>query len=268
GPEGLKRSVIVVATSEKSPLLRVRAAYLATTIAEHFRDQGKDVLFMMDSITRFCMAQREIGLSVGEPPTSRGYTPSVFSTLPKILERVGTSAGRGSITGLYTVLVESDDMDDPIADATRSILDGHVVLSRKIAQKNHFPAVDILQSTSRVMPAVVSVQHLDFASRIREWMALYAQAEDLINIGAYARGASPKIDQAIAVHERIQAFLRQKVDEKSDMASSIAEMHSIVRAAEAYSAPPSGTGSAGVSGSTAQGGAGKAGAPKGSGIRF
>jgi flagellum-specific ATP synthase len=158
----------------------MRGAFLASTIAEYFRDQGKDVLLMMDSLTRFCMAQREIGLSMGEPPASKGYTPSVFSTLPKLLERAGTGHGKGSITGLYTVLVEGDDMDDPIADSARSILDGHIVLSRRIAQRNHFPAIDVLQSASRVMRAVSTPDHLEWASKIREWMALYAQAEDLI----------------------------------------------------------------------------------------
>jgi len=233
GPEGLARSVVIVATSDKSPLQRMRGAFLAATIAEHFRDQAQDVLLLMDSITRFCMAQREIGLSLGEPPASKGYTPSVFSILPKLLERAGTGSERGSITGLYTVLVEGDDLDDPVADSSRSILDGHIVLSRRIAQRNHFPAIDILQSTSRVMRAVTKPEHQMWAGQIREWMALYAQAEDLINIGAYAKGSSPKIDQAILVHERIQAFLRQSVDETASYDEALAQMHGIVRSAEA-----------------------------------
>ncbi|HTL12730.1 MAG TPA: FliI/YscN family ATPase, partial [Bdellovibrionota bacterium] len=188
GPEGLKRSVVVVATSDSSPLLRMRAAFLAASISEFFRDRGLDVLMLMDSVTRFCMAQREIGLSLGEPPASKGYTPSVFATLPKLLERSGTGEKGGSITGLYTVLVEGDDMDEPIADASRSILDGHIVLSRRLVQRNHFPAVDVLQSASRVMNSVIRPEHRDWAGRIREWMATHAQAEDLINIGAYVRG--------------------------------------------------------------------------------
>ncbi len=238
GPEGLKRSVVVVATSDQSPLLRMRGAFLAATIAEYFRDQEDDVLLLMDSVTRFCMAQREIGLSLGEPPASKGYTPSVFSTLPKLLERAGTGVGEGSITGLYTVLVDGDDMDEPVADAARSILDGHIVLSRKIAQRNHFPAIDILASTSRVARSVTTKEHQDWAGRIREWMALYAQAEDLINIGAYQRGSSAKIDQAIAVQERIQALLRQGIEDRVTFGETEALMHSIVRAGEAAGESP------------------------------
>ena len=234
GPEGLARSVVIVATSDKSPLLRMRGAHLGATIAEYFRDQGKDVLLMMDSVTRFCMAQREIGLAMGEPPASKGYTPSVFAALPKLLERAGTAPGQGSVTGLFTVLVEGDDMDDPIADSARSILDGHIVLSRKIAQRNHFPAIDILQSTSRVMRAVTDPNHQAWAGQIREWMATYAQVEDLLNIGAYAKGSNPKIDQAIAVNDRIQQFLRQKVEEQGSYADSEALMHAIVRSGEAF----------------------------------
>jgi flagellum-specific ATP synthase len=232
GPEGLARSIVIVATSDQSPLLRMRGAFLAASIAEYFRDDGKDVLLMMDSVTRFCMAQREIGLSMGEPPASKGYTPSVFSTLPKLLERAGTGVGKGSITGIFTVLVEGDDMDDPIADSARSILDGHIVLSRKIAQRNHFPAVDVLQSASRVFRSVTQKTHQEWAGRIREWMALYAQAEDLINIGAYAKGANLKVDQAVEVADRIQSFLRQGMDEKSTLSETQAMMHSICRAAD------------------------------------
>jgi flagellum-specific ATP synthase len=234
GPEGMKRSIVVCATSDKSPLLRMRAAYLAMAIAEFFRDQGKDVLMMMDSLTRFCMAQREIGLSMGEPPAQKGYTPSVFSTLPKLLERAGMAPSQGSITGLFTVLVEGDDMDDPIADSARSILDGHIVLSRKIAQKNHFPAIDVLQSASRVMRAVSSKENLEWSGQIREWMSAYAQAEDLINIGAYVKGSNPKIDQAVFVHDRVDAFLRQNVDEKATYADTTGAMMGICRSAEAF----------------------------------
>jgi flagellum-specific ATP synthase len=234
GPEGLKRSVVVCATSDKSPLLRMRAAYLATTIAEFFRDEGRDVLMLMDSVTRFCMAQREIGLSMGEPPAQKGYTPSVFSTLPKLLERAGMAPSQGSITGLYSVLVEGDDMDDPIADAARSILDGHIVLSRKIAQKNHFPAIDVLQSASRVMRAVSSPENVQNAGMIREWMASYAQAEDLINIGAYVKGSNPKIDQAVFVYDRVNAFLRQRIDEPASSADTSAAMMAICRSAESF----------------------------------
>ena len=190
----------------------------------------------MDSITRFCMAQREIGLSMGEPPASKGYTPSVFSLLPKLVERAGTSGSGGSITGIYTVLVEGDDLDDPIADAARSYLDGHIILSRKLVHRNHFPAVDVLESTSRVMPAVTSPEHIALARQIREWMAVYAQAEDLINIGAYAPGSNPKIDQAIAVIDRINAFLRQPVEETADIGQTLALMLGTVRAGEAFMA--------------------------------
>ena len=234
GPEGLRRSVVVVSTSDKSPLLRMRGAFLATTIAEHFRDLGKDVLLLMDSVTRFAMAQREIGLSMGEPPASKGYTPSVFSLMPKLLERAGMAPNRGSITGLYSVLVEGDDLDDPVADTARAILDGHIVLSRSIAQRNHFPAIDVLQSTSRVMRAVTSKEHHQWAGQVREWLATYAQAEDLINVGAYAKGSNPKIDQAVAVIDRINAFLRQDVAERSTFAETQAALHGIVRSGEAF----------------------------------
>lgn len=235
GEEGLRRSVVVVATSDQSPLLRMRGAYLACTIAEYFRDQGKNVLLMMDSVTRFCMAQREIGLSMGEPPASKGYTPSVFSTLPKLLERAGTSPNGASITGVYSVLVDGDDMDEPIADAARSILDGHIVLSRKIAARNQFPAIDVLASASRVMNAVTSPEHRQFAGQIKEWLALYNQAEDLINIGAYSKGASPKIDQAIHVIDRLNGFLRQTIEERTNFQDAVAQMQSICLSAEAFS---------------------------------
>ena len=236
GEEGLSRSVVIVATSDSSALLRTRASFMAAAIAEFFRESGNDVLLMMDSVTRFCMAQREIGLSLGEPPASKGYTPSVFAALPRLLERAGTGPNGKSITGLYTVLVDGDDMDEPIADATRSILDGHIVLSRKLAQQNHFPAIDILGSTSRVMPAITSEEQQDWAGKIREWMAIYKQAEDLINIGAYAKGSNAKIDQAIFVNDRIMNFLRQKTHEPANFADSIGQMHSIVRSGEAMAA--------------------------------
>jgi flagellum-specific ATP synthase len=213
GPEGLKRSIVVVATSDQSALIRTRAAFVATTIAEYFCGQGKDVLMIMDSVTRFAMAQREIGLNVGEPPATKGYTPSVFSLLPKLLERAGNFEGKGSITGLYTVLVEGDDMNDPIGDSVRSIVDGHIVLSRSLSQKGHFPAVDVLQSTSRVMRNVVSPEHFNQAMRVRELMAVYREAEDLINIGAYKMGSNPKIDQAIKMEEPIERMLKQSVEE-------------------------------------------------------
>ncbi len=214
GPEGLKRSVVIVATSDQAALARVKGALVATTIAEYFRDKGLNVLLMMDSVTRFCMALREIGLAVGEPPTTKGYTPSVFAKLPKLLERAGTS-DIGSITGLYTVLVEGDDMDEPIADAARSILDGHIVLSRKLAAKNHYPAIDILSSISRVMNSVVTDEHKKIARKLIETLAVYHEAEDLINIGAYSKGANPKIDYAIDKINEINSFLQQGIGEKA-----------------------------------------------------
>jgi FliI/YscN family ATPase len=207
-----KRSVVVVATSDESPLRRLRAAFCATAIAEYFRDQGKDVLLMLDSLTRVAMAQREIGLAAGEPPASKGYVPSMFSLLPRLLERAGVGA-KGSITALYTVLVEGDDLKEPVADAARSILDGHLVLSRELAQRNHYPAVDVLQSVSRVMPEVVSATHLETAGELRKLLATYQDAEDLIRIGAYSPGADPEIDRAREVMPRLMQFLRQKPDE-------------------------------------------------------
>ena len=228
GEEGMKRTVVVVATSDQSPLARMRGAFVATTISEYFCGQGSNVLLMMDSVTRFAMAQREIGLSTGEPPASKGYTPSVFALLPKMLERVGNFENKGSITGLYTVLVEGDDMDDPIGDAVRSIVDGHIVLTRSLAQKGHFPAVDVLQSTSRVMRAVVKPQHLQLAKMMREAMAIYSEAEDLINIGAYKAGANRDIDTAIQLHPHIIQFLRQDVDDHTDMQTTLAQMEQIL----------------------------------------
>ncbi len=213
GPEGLARSVVVTATSDQSPLLRMRGAFLAMTVAEYFCSQGKSVLMMMDSVTRFAMAIREIGLAVGEPPTTKGYTPSVFSRLPKLLERAGNFIGMGNITGLFTVLVEGDDMNEPVADAVRSILDGHIVLSRDIAAKNHYPAIDVLRSSSRVMQRLVDADHARLSARIREILAVYAEQEDLINIGAYKKGSNPKIDMALKYIEPVNQFLCQDLAE-------------------------------------------------------
>ena len=224
GPEGLARSVVVVATSDTHPLIRMRAAYVATTLSEYFRDQGKDVLLMLDSLTRFAMAQREVGLSVGEPPTTKGYTPSVFSLLPKLLERVGTLEGKGSVTGLYTVLVEGGDFDEPIADSARSILDGHICLSRQLAVKNHYPAVDILASISRVMRDVVDPQHVRRANDLMNIVATYRKAEDLINIGAYVEGSNPEIDYARNMIDRVNQFVRQEIDEKAGFNESKAAL--------------------------------------------
>ena len=214
GKEGLARSVVVVAGSDMHPLIRMRAAYVATSISEYFRDLGKNVLLMVDSLTRFAMAQREIGLSVGEPPAAKGYTPSVFSLLPKLLERSGIMEEGGSITGLYTILVEGDDFNEPIADAARSILDGHIVLDRDLASKNHYPAIDVLRSISRVMIDIVDEEHRQLASKIINILATYKKAEDLINIGAYVQGSNPEIDYAITMIHRVNAFLKQNIDEK------------------------------------------------------
>ncbi len=216
GAAGLKRSVVVVATSDQPALVRIKAAYVATRIAEFFRDAGLDVMLMMDSVSRFAVAQREVGLAIGEPTTTRGYTPSVFAALPKLLERAGTSE-TGTITALYSVLVEGDDMNEPVADAVRSILDGHIVLSRKMAAANQYPAVDVLASVSRVMPDVVSPAHFAAASKVRDLMATYREAEDLINIGAYVAGSNPRVDLAIARFEAIRTFLRQGIYEVSTL---------------------------------------------------
>ncbi|MDH5581711.1 MAG: FliI/YscN family ATPase [Bdellovibrionales bacterium] len=210
GPEGLKKSVIIVATSDTSPLVRIKSAYVATTIAEYFRNQGKDVLFLMDSITRFAMAMREIGLSSGEPPGQKGYTPSVFAKLPKILERAGTKEGYGSITGLYTVLVEGGDFDEPISDAIRAISDGHIVLSRDLAAKNHFPAIDVLSSISRLMNRVATPEHRVVSGYLKDLMASYKENEDLINVGAYAKGSNNKVDRAILIYEDLMELLKQE----------------------------------------------------------
>jgi FliI/YscN family ATPase len=215
GKAGLARSVVVVATGDQTPLLRLRCALSATAVAEYFMRQGKDVLLMMDSVTRFAMAQREVGLSAGEPPSSRGYTPSVFALLPRLMERAGTFEGLGSITGIYTVLVEGDDMNEPIADAVRGILDGHIVLSRRLASKNHYPAIDVLPSISRLFTTLAIPEQKQLSAKLRDLLATYADAEDLIQIGAYTKGSSPTIDQAIQFQPAIQAFLRQAVAEGS-----------------------------------------------------
>ena len=226
GEEGLKRSVVVVATSDKPALVRIKGALTATAIAEYFRDRGRKVVLMMDSVTRFAMAQREVGLTVGEPPATRGYTPSVFALLPRLLERAGTSA-KGSITGIYTVLVDGDDMNEPIADAVRSILDGHIVLSRNIAAQNHFPAIDVLASVSRVMSAVVPKEHMEANRKLRALMAVYKEAEDLIHIGAYVKGSSPKIDEAVQKIDAINDFLCQGVFEVQSFEETIQRLEGI-----------------------------------------
>lgn len=227
GPEGMARSVVVCVTSDQSPLLRMRGAFVATALAEYFSSQGQRVLLMMDSITRFAMAQREIGLSTGEPPSSKGYTPSVFATLPRLLERAGSFENEGSITGLYTTLVEGDDMNDPIGDSVRSIVDGHIVLSRSLAQRGHFPSIDVLQSASRVMNQIVGTEQMKFAQRLRETLAVYKDAEDLINIGAYKPGSNPRIDQAVKLIDQVNDFLRQGIEEKGDLIHSLKRMQQI-----------------------------------------
>jgi flagellum-specific ATP synthase len=214
GEEGLRRSVVVVSTSDNPPLVRIRAALVATAIAEYFKDQGKQVLLVMDSVTRFAMAQREVGLSAGEPPASKGYTPSVFALLPQLLERAGSFRNKGSITGFYTVLVEGDDMNDPIADAVRSILDGHIVLSRDLATRNHYPCIDVLSSVSRLFGELADPKHKASAGKLRELLAAHRKAEDLINIGAYAKGSNPQIDRAVEKIESINGFLRQDSNER------------------------------------------------------
>lgn len=232
GEEGLKRSVVIVATSDTSALIRTKAAYAATTIAEFFRDEKQDVLLMMDSITRFAMANREISLSSGEAPGPKGYSPSVFAKLPKLMERAGTKANSGTITGIYTVLVEGGDMDEPIADAVRSISDGHIVLSRELAARNHYPAIDVLGSVSRVMPKVATREHKIVASHLRDLMAAYKQSEDLILVGAYARGSNAKVDKAISVIDDLTALLRQDVSEQMDIPQLFDQMLEIARKAE------------------------------------
>ncbi len=241
GPEGMARSVVVCATSDQPAVVRVKSAFVATAIAESFRDEGKDVLLMMDSSTRLAMAQREIGLAIGEPPATKGYTPSVFALLPQVFERAGTS-DRGSITGLYTVLADGDDMEEPVADAIRSILDGHVVLSRDLANRNHFPAVDVLRSISRCMSDIADDDHRKAARDMLALMALHRENEDLINLGAYAKGSNPQIDLAVRMRDRWLAFVKQDRDETTTAVDSRAELLKMAQASRvpvaARSAPP------------------------------
>ena len=226
GPEGMARSVVVIATSDKPALIRKTAAKTATAIAEHFRDQGKDVLLMMDSLTRCSMAQREIGLASGEPPVTRGYPPSVYSEMPKLLERAGMS-DKGSITGLYTVLVDGDDFNEPITDTARRILDGHIVLSRKLAQKNHYPAIDVLASISRVMSSIATKEHKAVSGQLKNVLATYQEAEDLINIGAYKAGSNKNIDFAIAKIDQVNDFLCQNTEDKYDFEEIVSQLEAI-----------------------------------------
>ncbi|MGL5616604.1 MAG: flagellar protein export ATPase FliI [Sarcina sp.] len=228
GPEGMKKSVVVCATSDKPALVRLKGALTATAIAEYFRDKGKKVILMMDSVTRVAMAQREVGLAIGEPPATKGYTPSVFAILPRLMERAGTS-DKGSITGFYTVLVDGDDFNEPIADTVRGILDGHIVLSRSLAHKNHYPAIDILNSVSRLMPTIADKKHIEVASNCRNMLAVYKESEDLINIGAYVRGQNRNLDLAVELQESINNFLKQSIDESTDFNDSIENLKGIIR---------------------------------------
>ncbi|MCE5273902.1 MAG: flagellar protein export ATPase FliI [Syntrophaceae bacterium] len=228
GEEGLKRSVVVAAISDQPSLIRIRGAYLATTIAEFFRDQGLNVLLMMDSVTRYAMSMREIGLAVGEPPTTKGYTPSCFAKMPKLLERAGNTSSAGSITGLYTVLVEGDDLTEPVSDTVRSIVDGHIVLSRDLAARGHYPAIDILRSVSRVMTDIVPDRHLEASRKIQAMCAVYEEARDLINIGAYVAGNNPEIDTAIRHSDAINSFLKQAVNEKATIEETVLKMCAVV----------------------------------------
>lgn len=227
GPEGLTRSIVIVATSDQPPLMRIKGAYTATAIAEYFRDQGLNVMFMMDSVTRVAMAQREIGLAVGEPPTTKGYTPSVFAILPSLLERTGTNQ-RGSITAFYTVLVDGDDMNEPIADTVRGIVDGHIVLDRNLANKGQYPAINVLKSVSRVMNNIVSLEHRKAAEKLRDLLSTYIDSEDLISIGAYKRGSSQEIDEAIHYYPKIISFLKQGTDQKISIHESIQMLHALI----------------------------------------
>ncbi len=231
GPEGMARSVLVVATSDQSPLIRMRAAYAATAVAEYFRDQGKDVLLMMDSVTRFAMAAREVGLAVGEPPTTKGYTPTVFAQLPKLLERAGRS-NVGAITGIYTVLVDGDDFNEPIADAVRSIIDGHIVLTRELADRGHFPAIDVLRSISRLRSDICSKEQVEDGRAVTRLMATFRKVEDMVNIGAYSAGSNPEIDRAIAMNERIETFLRQDVADSQPLDVSFEKLHELAGQAQ------------------------------------
>jgi flagellum-specific ATP synthase len=226
GPEGLSRSVIVVSGSNAPPLARIRGAFVAMAIAEYFRDQGKDVMLLFDSVTRFAYAQREIGLAIGEPPATRGYTPSVFTTLPKLLERSGTS-DRGTITGFYTILVEGDDMDEPVSDTVRGILDGHIVLSRKLAHRYHYPAIDVLQSVSRLSTVIATADEQQAMGYLKRLLAVYADAEDLINVGAYVKGTNPQIDEAIEKIPAIQEFLRQDIQDRAPFSDTLAKLEAL-----------------------------------------
>ncbi len=228
GEKGLARSVVVVATSDEPPLMRVRAAMAATAAAEHFRAQGKRVLLLLDSLTRVAMAQREIGLAAGEPPTSKGYPPSVFAALPRLVERAGNDAGTGSITALYTVLAEGDDMADPVADAARAALDGHIVLSRKLAESGHFPAIDVLASVSRVMTDVVDAGHRDLARQARETLSAYREAADLIEVGAYAAGSNPKVDRALKCIHALNGLLRQGPDDRFTLSQTLESLRKVL----------------------------------------
>ena len=224
GPEGLKRSVVIVATSDQSAMVRIKGSLIATAIAEYFRDEGKNVMFMMDSLTRVAMAQREIGLAIGEPPTTKGFTPSVFSFLPKLLERTGAGK-KGSITGLYAVLVEGDDMDEPIGDTARSILDGHIILSRKLSTKGHYPAVDVLDSVSRLFPDIADENHIKCTRELIELLSEYREAEDMISIGAYSEGSNPKVDRALQLKSKIDEFLRQDINEASQFDDTLNSLY-------------------------------------------
>ena len=228
-PEALSRSVVIVATSDQPPLVRLRGAFIATTIAEYFRDCGRQVLLMMDSLTRLAHSQREVGLAIGEPPTTKGYTPSVFTMLPKLLERVGTSSGSGAITGLYTVLMESEELSDPIAESVRSILDGHIVLSKQLAARNHFPAIDLLNSTSRVMKDIVGRDHYAAIRSMIELQARYQQSEDLILLGAYKTGTNGDLDKAVRAQDGINAFLRQDIEQSVSMGASVQDLLALMK---------------------------------------
>jgi flagellum-specific ATP synthase len=230
GTDGLKRAVVVAATSDHAPALRVRAARVATTIAEYFRDQGLRVLLLMDSLSRVAMAQRELGLAVGEPPATRGYPPSAFAIIPRLLERAGPGIGKGSITAFYTTLLEGDDLGDPIADCVRATSDGHIVLSRSLADRGHYPAVDVLASVSRVMPEVVDSDHRACAMTIRKLIADYREVEELVSLGAYQRGSTPRYDRALAAYPAIEKFLKQQVEEPMDMEASIEAMRQLAQA--------------------------------------
>lgn len=229
GAEGMKRAVVIAATSDSPPLVRMRGAYLSTTCAEYFRDQGKNVLLIMDSITRFAMSSRDVGLAAGEPPTTRGYTPSFFAQIPVLLERAGTVRGKGSITGIYTVLVEGDDLNDPVGDTVRSIVDGHIVLSRKLANRGHYPAIDVLESVSRVMRDVVSPDHIKLRTKAVEALATHRDAEDMITIGAYVKGSDPRVDYAIKVMPKLNGLLRQDIDQVTPYEAGIKKLGEILR---------------------------------------